>query len=78
VRRNSIACDAARSERIAPQIVAIQFNENEDVEKGTRVVVSIPDAVEARDPVSPRATASPPSMSELGELAKVTHLYARR
>ena len=40
----------ARREWVAPQVIATQFDEMEGVEEDARVVVPIPDAVEARDP----------------------------
>ena len=41
----------AHCERVAPQIVAVEFDQVEGIEEHARVVTPIPDAVEGRDPV---------------------------
>jgi len=53
----------AHCERVAPQIVAVEFDQVEGIEEHARVVTPIPDAVEGHDP-SPHATASPSMMHE--------------
>ena len=41
----------AHRERVAPQIVAVEFDQVEGIEEHARVVALVPDAVERRDPV---------------------------
>ncbi len=51
MRKQAGESGLAHDKRIAPQIVAIELDQVKGIEEHTRVMVPVPDAIKARDPV---------------------------